>query len=279
VGRLLDQLTYIEFRLSPKLKVDPILELRFEDFLSNGISATERIAIFAVYCNRVEDEIKIRNQVNALLSQFELVLVINTGLTRLEHNRIKRVFFIDRSNIGRDLVSYAQGAKLLQALGVVGDMMFINDSIDWDQETIDKFLEIAAANQNVVTAAACSKQISPHMQTFLFYVPRHLSAKILVHIAQIRMMRSKRATVTHGERRLSKVILKHGITITPAIDDSVLQELTLRSDEISLENRALIAKLIKEGVNLNPSIHYWPALWETLRLKKHAIDRSNPAKF
>lgn len=182
-------------------------------------------------------------------------------------------------NLGRDLGLYRDIARVLSANHFSGKLVLLNNSVAWIPGT--DFIEMLnfltqQSGHNAVSGVMDSWQTSWHVQSFAFGIDfTSESSKII--FSKVRNVRMKRTLVRYGEIALGQNLLNHGFNLNVMIDYKNLISL-FESGAVVNPNRSEISGLIRAGVHLNPSQHFWS---ECIALGfpglKRSLVESNPA--
>jgi hypothetical protein len=123
-----------------------------------------------------------------------------------------------------------------------------------------------------------SWQTSWHVQSFAFGIDFASESSSII-FSKVRNVRMKRTLVRYGEIALAQNLLDQGFKLNVMIKYEKLISL-FESGTVVNSNRSEISDLIRAGVNLNPSQHFWS---ECMALGfpglKRSLVESNPANL
>ena len=241
------------------------------DWSSKPVNA----AVFACFVNNSSEMAELAPLISELEARFSIVLIINTG--SLDINNSETSMCIRRSNHGRDLFSYALGAVVLKDLELE-EVVFLNDSVHWNEDSINKFLDQAAQLSARVVGLTESNQGSYHLQSFALAIKKP-SKEIFQIIGGIKPFICKRTLVEYGEKKISRRFLDSGIQIAAIHDYPKLARNIFIYRELYSTDYAELTALINQRVDLNPSIHFWPQLFVDSGFVKKSLITKNPAKL
>jgi hypothetical protein len=272
VGKFLDFMTYFHLCFSKKLNSSRILNFTH----GRGVEG-KRILIYACYCS-VEKELDSRIQDVLLLSNdFDQIYIINSGDVRSGHWQTKGLVIVNRPNSSRDLGAYKDVISNLQTLNL-SELVLVNDSVFWLGDSLLNFVQRARASEFRITGLTLSNQGGPHIQSYAIHF-KNPSPEILAPVLRIRNWGIKRTLVVQGERYFSKVWTKQKIAFGALYPNKLLISKSLVNIRLIGRDQTAFCKLIEQGVELNPSIHYWPGLLVEAKVVKKSLIYANPAKF
>lgn len=272
VGNFLDFLTRVETlsldQTGPKSKVK----------ISNKASYDgDRVLIYACYCSepkQLQERIK---EALSVFDEFDEIIIVNSGTAEIESLEKKGLEIVSRPNSSRDLGAYKEILFLLKKSNL-SELVLINDSVFWLQDGLLNFVRGAHQSDYRITGLCESRQGSYHIQSFAMHF-KEPSPEILAPILRVGNWKMKRTLVFQGEKYFSKIWAKQKINFGALYSTSTLQLKSLEYLDLYGRDKVTIHKLFSDGVDLNPSIHYWPGLLAQARIIKKSLIRDNPAKF
>jgi hypothetical protein len=258
--------------ISPKIYGDRGVVNAFSiDWSSKPVNA----AVLACYVNNSSEMAELAPLISELETRFSIVLIINTG--KFEINNSTNSICIQRKNHGRDLYSYALGATALKDLDL-DEILFLNDSVHWLEDSINKFLDNSKLISAQVVALTESNQGSYHLQSFALAIKKP-SEEIFKIIGEIKPFLKKRTLVEYGEKRISRRFQKSGIQMAAVHDYAALMQNIFTYREAYSSDFGQLTSLIKQKIALNPSIHFWPQLFIDAGFVKKSLIIKNPARL
>ena len=177
-----------------------------------------------------------------------------------------------RKNVGRDLAAYRSATSILD-VSKVKSIYFFNNSVIWLPSKMRKFLQQFISWDQEIYSATVSYQPVRHMQSFALGAKGRGVPILLEEIKKIRNTRSKRATISFGEIRVSRNLTKAKIRFSNGffqysdLIKEALNKTSLLSQPKSVINPAIEARLnmirgaVVNGTPLNPTHHTWLELY------------------
>jgi hypothetical protein len=235
-----------------------------------------KIALVASYPKNIEDLNCILGLVKCLEGEGFYTLIVNNN---------KQIVFpanvnsITRKNIGFDLAAHREALSILNLNGT-SDLLLINDSVFWDIERLNCILRDIAdsVEENTIYSLTESYQVKHHVQSFFLYFKK-VNPRDILAVTSWKNVKFKRTAVRFGEMKILESAYERKISLVVRfpIDEIVKRYLkdNKRDDDY---NRILY--LHQKKVNLNPTQHFWNALFQLgfPGYKKDLILR-NPAKL
>lgn len=244
---------------------------------SNFLNVSKtRVAIFAAYINSDAEFCEAKRVIDLLINEFDLMILVNTGICKLTIERPKLVH-IHRRNFGRDLASYKYALDSIK-LDETEELLFFNDSVFWTENSLLNFLLQARKSNLQVTSLTSSKQHTFHLQSYALHLKGDIS-QLSKAFSEIRFSHFKRILVEAGEKRLSSYWVSHQIRIGGLYDQHSLGTRLPQYRELYPGDYDQLQTLISQGVSLNPSIHLWAPLYKESGVIKKALLATNPTKF
>ncbi len=182
-------------------------------------------------------------------------------------------------NLGRDLGMYRDITRVLSAYCFSGKLIVLNNSVAWIPGS--NFLEMInfltqQCDKNSVSGIIDSWQTKWHVQSFAFGIDFASESSSII-FSKVRNVRMKRTLVRYGEITLGQNLLDQGFGLNVMIKYKKLISLFELGTVIN-SNSSEISDLIRAGVYLNPSQHFWS---ECMALGfpgvKRSLVESNPA--
>ncbi len=231
------------------------------------------IAVYAVYVNSSEEAATILFNVGNLESLGFFPIVVNTGSYPVGYK-----FEHKRSNFGRDLGSLSWAISNISWAEFINlrEFLFINDSIVWLEGGLLQTINKARGCTSQVTGTTISNQGENHIQSYFYHI-KNPTESILNNFVT-GTFRYKRTTIKFGEKRISRSLIKEGITIEAIFPEDFLRKMAPKFATIYGSDWDKLEKLIEDDVPLNPTIHYWPVLISEGLFFKRNLER-NPAGF
>ena len=177
-----------------------------------------------------------------------------------------------RKNVGRDLAAYRSATRILE-ISKVQSIYFFNNSVFWLPSKMKIFFQHFISWDEEIFSATVSYQPVKHMQSFALGAKGKGVQIILDEIKKIRNTRSKRATISFGEIRLSRNLTKAKIKYSNGyfqysdLIKEALNKTNLLSQSKSAINPAteerlnMIRGAVSNGKPLNPTHHTWLELY------------------
>ena len=271
-GSLLDSLTYFD-----------LLAARLERSNTSGESkdkvpySPDKVLIYAIFCSDCQELESRISDVLPIVTEFDLVLLMNSGTLEYQKPLPTGVELITRENKARDLGSY-RDALLQIDLDVVTELVLVNDSVHWFEGSLASFINGARLTDFEITGITQSQQKNPHIQSFAIHF-KLSSLEMLYPIQSVRNWKLKRTLVAHGERNFSQWWTKNNFRFGPLYLTTQLEANSFDYLSVYGSDGSTLKKLSSSKVDLNPSIHYWVGLLLNARIIKKSLLRDNPAKF
>ena len=177
-----------------------------------------------------------------------------------------------RKNVGRDLAGYRSATRILD-ISKLQSIYFFNNSVIWLPSKMRNFFQHFISWDQEIYSATVSYQPVKHMQSFALGAKGKGIPIILEEIKKIRNTRSKRATISFGEIRVSRNLTKAKIRFSNGyfqysdLIKEALNQTNLLSQPKSVINPAIEARLnmirgaVANGTPLNPTHHTWFELY------------------
>ena len=238
---------------------------------------SKKVLIYACFCSSAQELQSRYRDVMPIATEFDEVLVINAGSALGDQLSSGNVVFLSRKNWSRDLGSYRDALTAFE-LANIDELVLINDSVEWLQDSLLGFVSKSRLSDSRITGITESMQLGRHIQSFAMHFKRP-SRDALNPILKVGNWRLKRTLVLHGERHFSKIWGEENISFSPLYSIELLQFTCLRNSKIYGEDEDAMLNLIQKSIDLNPSIHLWPALLLHAKIAKKSLLRDNPAKF
>ena len=239
----------------------------------------KKILIYSVFINNEKDFLRLKNEILDLQTDFDLVLLVNTGeisILGITKN-VEKFAVFDRKNTQRDFGSYKFALKKINFDGC-RQICLINDSVFWQRNAVSEFLKKAESNKARVIGMSKSTQRGIHLQSYciLFKDPKIDDFRAILELPPVLL---KRSIVHFGELRLSRELRKHHSSFDGIWDAEGLLESFQPLTEIERNYRDYLDKYIGVRIPLNPSIHLAIPLYRKAGIIKKVALRENPAKF
>ena len=212
-----------------------------------------------------------------LTMEFDQVFVVNAGNANPNIPLPEKVLFFCRDNISRDLGSYRFALEILPKENLT-ELVLINDSVHFLQDSLLNFVESARKTEFLVTGLTESMQLGRHLQSYAMHF-KEPSPEILDPILKVGNWKMKRTLVAQGERRFSRWWSMKEISFGAIYPNELLKEVSLEHSILFGCDEKRVRKLFRSKVDLNPSIHFWPGLLLTAHIVKKSLLKTNPAKF
>jgi hypothetical protein len=266
-GALLDRILYV---------IEFIFKVKMANTNPSAVAIDDaNILVYSVYVNNEMESDWLEVAEIAVAESFHPI-VVNTGSVKIS-TRNRHITTINRENVGRDLASYGVALSHLD-LSNLDTLVLMNDSMDWNKSFVRSILTKKDFEENAIYALTLSKQKRDHLQTFLLV----FNSSVMLAASELksqRFFRFKRVIVREGEIRLSERWSQSGYTLKPLFEAEYLMRKSLIGHSLSSKEKHQILKFARSGVHLNPSIHFWEALYlETASIKK-SIYQINPGKM
>ena len=246
-SQLLDFLTQFDYFTASKKSGFDQIDLSF-------LREKQNIVIFVHYFYSHADSIYDKSVVEFLReNDFEVLSVATDSRNPSIESNIH-----GGENLGRDLGSYRDISKRLLAGGFLGKAIFLNNSVYWRKDvTLIKSLNSLLDNAHEKTISAFTESFQPvcHLQSFGIGVDFRSDFPSIV-FSGIRNVRWKKSLVRRGEFSILKSVIEGGgeckflfpyKMISTAFGDSSVFD----------SDRDDILRLLKRGVPLNPTQHFW----------------------
>lgn len=265
------------------------LVLKFDHFLSNNKSqvistagstneSSKRLAIFATYAGRQLDQSDLEVLHVLKERKYFVCLVSNSDL----NEDFQMIDYVDhqikRKNFGFDLAAYRDAVAFH---GINWErILLLNDSILWPSgnfsEAISRLDDLVDSSK--IAGLTDSFQRGYHLQSFCFLASGTNSINRLATVLQgVHNWRYKRSAVRFGELEITAKLLAAGSDVSAlfpyeALLAKWLTQNNFRGDDLK------IYKLIKDGVFLNSTQHFWRVLAnEPGGFLKKSLIYKNPA--
>jgi Rhamnan synthesis protein F len=256
--------------------VESISRNRFEKIeVSENSQFKGKVVVFAVYIEKQNDNDWEKIVSVTLKSNFKII-VVNTGPITIQHIN-PDVYVINRKNAGRDIASYRTGLRTIE-LDKLDLLILMNDSIIWDHNYLFEILNSDFDENQTIRGLTISNQKIPHLQSYFLVFAKDVVFASNYYIS-MNTFRFKRTIVRKGEIEASIYWSSAGLKIVSVLDNEILKKRTLNSQGFSEKDKEELIELCKNGVELNPTIHFWPEFFRRTGSLKKSLIHSNPAKF
>jgi rhamnosyltransferase len=193
--------------------------------------------------------------------------------------------FLARSNVGYDFGSWRDGLQLLGDLRAFDEVVFVNDSSYGPLFDLAAMFDRAGRIRGAVWGGVVSRQIQPHLQSWLFAARRPLleSDRFVSFWESVRHHENKLDVVRSYELGFTRMAREGGFEVSGLYEDAADSAPTVRERVRNLDWREPfrshrhIRRVRPCKRPLNPSEVYWDRLWEAgVPFLKAAIFRVNP---
>ena len=176
---------------------------------SNPIRGTNSsVALIAAFCNSKKEYENITNLANTFLNEKIQVIIINNG-NFIPLEVLVGTTWLQRKNQGRDFGAWKDVLSLLDS-DSLSEVILINDTCEWNNESLMNFLKFARASVKPVICATESQQKTRHMQSYALVFKSDSINELFEFFTRVKNWRFKRTIVSKGEIRLSRYMLKKG---------------------------------------------------------------------
>jgi hypothetical protein len=262
VGTLLEGLCFMDHLSAGN---SDLLDQGDKSFFVQG----KKIFIYATYKGLVGDvwERKLLDELENL--GFESIIVANGCASNTLLN--------GRKNLGYDLAAVRDITR--RFVGEPLELLIMNSSVAWDMSMKNLIVQCrnhALSDPAQVIGMTESLQRRPLAQSYFFFAQEGGVRVLINAYAKMRNWRTKRASVTFGEMKLSESIRDEGIGI-----HYLLKYQILLSSCIQEPNCDSVVKMASDfGIYLNPTQHLWRAIFlNNFRFIKRNLVRNNPARM
>jgi hypothetical protein len=177
---------------------------------SNPIRGTNgSVALIAAFCNSKKEYENITNLANTFLNEQIQVIIINNG-NFIPLEVLKGTTWLQRKNQGRDFGAWKDVLSLLDS-DSLSEVILINDTCEWNNESLMNFLKFARASAKPVICATESHQKTRHMQSYILVFKSDSINELFEFFTRVKNWRFKRTIVSKGEIGLSRHVLKKGL--------------------------------------------------------------------
>ena len=269
---MLNSVTYIDYYMG---KIIPTSRRGFP--LYEASPNSKKILVYACFCSTPQELAARFVDVTPLVSEFDEVVLVNSGNAVANFPVPENVKFVTRENQSRDLGSYRDAITSLN-LSTIKELVLINDSVVWLPNSLLNFVTKSRSTEFSITGISESMQLGRHIQSYAIHF-KDPSEEAIYPILRVRNWKLKRTLVKHGERYFSKHWKKRGLSFAPLYSNDLLRATCVTYIKKYGRDEKVILELMSKSVELNPSIHLWPGLLFHARIVKKSLLRNNPAKF